>query len=94
MSVCVCARTRVCIHTHKMHNVIAHHLPINSQPVPAVATTSSNSLQFYTFFFLHIMPYGTEYPFGQLRAAVLVLPLPATCAPQPLTGRTAQEAEN
>jgi len=42
-----------------------------------------------------MMSFVMEYPFGQLRSAVLVCPLPAPWAPSAhLAGRTMQEAGN
>ena len=47
-----------------------------------------------SFSFLCMMAYGTEYPFDQLRSAVLVLSSPSFLCPlSPLTGRMVWEAE-
>jgi len=53
---------------------IAHHSMIDAQLAPwAVKKSKINSHPFQDS--LHMMPYGTEYPFGQFKSAVLI-PLP------------------
>lgn len=54
-----------------MHKAVAHHPLTDAQPVLRQQLPTLTNALFPICFCM--MPYGTEHPFGQLRAAVLVL---------------------
>ena len=57
-----------------MHKAIAHHPPTNQSSTTAARPSQLPSV----LYFFHMMSYGMEYPFGQFRSAILVLPPPSS----------------
>ena len=84
----------ICIYTYAYKTIdtqaVGQHPPIQSPSSSCLYWPIPPS--FSRFFCM--MPYGMEYPFGQLRLAILVLSPPSSCcSASPLTARAVGEAE-
>lgn len=62
-----------------MYNAVAHHLLINTLPVPEQQSVHLGQLPLV--YILGMMPYDMEYPFGQLGSAVLAVSPLNFCVP-------------